>query len=225
MAIACAFMASLVVACGTPPPADVLTIPTAASLAWSTRTTTGSQIAPQEVSIVIHGQSFEWNGMSQDYDASPAFSVNGRLIIAESNSRRGLEVALVGGSWASGAPGSLVFLSNSELAQRVRSLGSHLTTAAVPVAAVRSTDSGRTLQVEVDPGMARTLQTNLFIPGPRPGLSQIVGGTPIQIVGGTIALTQDGQSIRGEMELNGSGYIEPGNGAFPTKVYKATFST
>ena len=167
--------------------------------------------------ITIVGQTGQWNGMTRSYNLTANFRRSGNLYLEKNPLGSGTAIAVFSGSFADFDAGALHFVSNSYLLRHDTAVASFNSEARLPVATVQQRSSA--LVATIDPAAARTVQLNNFV----------VGGSALatakQILQGTVRVTGSGSSMRGEIELYGGGYIEPGNAAFPVDVYKASFST
>lgn len=164
----------------------------------------------RKMPVTITGQVLSWNGMAGSYQVVSTFQRRGQVIVKQGATGSDVEVAVLSGSVIDFEDGTVTFVSNSAMLEHVSGVAWFPSMAEVPAAQVRQNSSG-TITATVLPSYARTVQLNRF------GRSQIVGGT--------VTIDRSGSSVRGTIKLHGSGYIEPGNGAFPTVVYQASFSS
>jgi hypothetical protein len=156
----------------------------------------------------MEGSTLEWNGQAGNYIPTESFR-RPAVLIVDPDSNFGV----FSGSVAEETAGTLWFVTNSYVLRHMRGVAAFAYFARLPAASV--TARSNSLEAVVGPG-ARAVQLNSF--QVKTGLS-----SPKQIVEGRVEITASGQSVRGEIELYGGGYIEPGN-SFPVDLIRATFS-
>jgi hypothetical protein len=156
----------------------------------------------------MEGSTLQWNGQAGNYLPTEGFKRPTTLVIDPDNN-----FGLFSGSIVDDSAGRLWFATNSYVFRHMNSVGPQFYLSRLQVAEVTATEN--TLEAVVGPG-ARTVQLNSF--QVKSGLS-----SPKQITEGRVEMTASEQGVRGEIELYGGGYIEPGN-SFPVDLIRATFS-
>ena len=158
-----------------------------------------------------------WNGNTQSYETVAEFTRDAQLFMVTKEIGGGTAFAILSGELFEEKAGALLFATNTAALRDIPAINRNLVTASIDVAGldVDEPAAGR-FHATVDPVMARAVTALYF---------HIRNGSNYpskQILTGTVSLELTGDSVAGEIALEGADFV---GGARPVNRYLATMTS